>query len=224
MAGHIGLIGGIGPAATVVYYRALVRLHAAAGRPLALTIAHADLGELVANLEAGRAAEQAASFARHAEALRAGGCALVAVTSMGGHFCRRDFERVSPLPPVDAVAALGAHFAATGLRRVGVLGTAAVMGSRLYGLPGVEVVAPEGEAMARVDADYKALARAGAASAEHRERFRAAGAALMARGAEAVLLGGTDLSLAFDGPEPGYPVIDSAEVHAAAIARRAMEG
>ncbi len=221
MAQHIGLIGGIGPAATVVYYRTLVRLHAAAATPLALTIAHADLGELIANLEAGRAAAQAAVFARHAAALKAGGCDLVAVTSIGGHFCRRELDRLSVLPVVDAVAALGAHLAGAGIARVGVLGTATVMASGLYGLPGVAVIAPEGDAMARVDADYTALARAGAATAEGRDRLLAAGAGLMARGAAAVLLGGTDLSLAFDGVEVGYPVIDSAVVHAEAIARAA---
>lgn len=143
---------------------------------------------------------------------------------MGGHFCRRERDGLSVLPVVDAVAALGAHLAAAGFARVGVLGTGTVMASRLYGLPGVEVIAPEGGEAARVDADYKALALAGAATAEGRDRLVAAGAGLMARGAEAVLLGGTDLSLAFDGVEAGYPVIDSAEVHAAAIAMRAMEG
>ena len=224
MGKHIRLIGGIGPAATVVYYRTLVRLHAAAGQPLALTIAHADLGTLIANLEAGRAEAQAVIFARHVALLRAGGCDLVAVTSMGGHFCRRELDGLSVLPVVDAVTALGESFAAAGLARIGVLGTRTVMASRLYGLAGVTVIAPDGDAAARVDADYKALALAGAATAEQGDRFAAAGAALMARGAEAVLLGGTDLSLAFDDMETGYPVVDSAVVHAGAIARVAMEG
>ena len=124
MGKHIGLIGGIGPAATVVYYRTLVRLHAAASQPLALTIAHADLGTLSANLEAGRAHAQAALFARHVALLRAGGCDLVAVTSMGGHFCRRELDALSVLPVIDAVAALGAHVAAAGIARIGVFGDA----------------------------------------------------------------------------------------------------
>jgi aspartate racemase len=34
---HIGLIGGIGPAATEFYYRHLVRAHASAGRWMELT-------------------------------------------------------------------------------------------------------------------------------------------------------------------------------------------
>ena len=60
---HIGLIGGTGPAATIVYYRALVRLYANAKRRLDLTIANADAREVVDNLEAGNPMAQAAVFA-----------------------------------------------------------------------------------------------------------------------------------------------------------------
>jgi aspartate racemase len=35
----------------------------------------------------------------------------------------------------------------------------------------------------------------------------------MAAGAEAIVLAGTDLNLAFNGQEPGYPVIDALDVH-----------
>lgn len=224
MTKHIGLIGGIGPAATFVYYRTLVRLFAEAGQPLALTIDHADLAVLAGNLRAGRAAEQAAIFAGHAAALRAAGCDLVAVTALGGHFCRAAFEVISPLPPVDAVPAIGTYLTEAGIARVGVLGTATVMVSRLYGVAGIEVIAPVGAEAEAVDADYTALARAGFATAEQRARLAAAGAELMARGAAAVLLGGTDLSLAFDGADAGYPVIDGAVVHAEAIARAALNG
>ena len=47
---HIGLIGGIGPAATEFYYRGLIDRHAAAGTTLDLTIAHADVREMSRNL------------------------------------------------------------------------------------------------------------------------------------------------------------------------------
>ena len=48
---HIGLIGGIGPAATDFYYRGLVDRHRAADIPLDCTIAHADVREMSRNLE-----------------------------------------------------------------------------------------------------------------------------------------------------------------------------
>ena len=48
-----------------------------------------------------------------------------------------------------------------------------------------------------------------------------AGAALCARGAEAIVLGGTDLFLAYD-ENPGYPVFDAADAHIDAIYRAAL--
>ena len=42
------------------------------------------------------------------------------------------------------------------------------------------------------------------------------------QGAEAVVLAGTDLNLAFDGTDPGYPVIDALDVHVALLADLAL--
>jgi aspartate racemase len=61
---HIGLIGGIGPAATDYYYRGLIERHAKAGTHLELTIAHADVRELTANAANNHAQKQADSFLR----------------------------------------------------------------------------------------------------------------------------------------------------------------
>ena len=47
---HIGLIGGIGPAATEYYYRGLIERYARSDKVLELTIVHADLRELAQNL------------------------------------------------------------------------------------------------------------------------------------------------------------------------------
>jgi aspartate racemase len=37
-------------------------------------------------------------------------------------------------------------------------------------------------------------------------------------GADAIVLAGTDLNLAFEGQDPGYPVIDALDVHVAVLA------
>jgi aspartate racemase len=47
---HIGLIGGIGPAATEFYYRDLIDRHAKSGTRLELTIANAEVRDLSQNL------------------------------------------------------------------------------------------------------------------------------------------------------------------------------
>lgn len=49
MAFHIGLIGGIGPAATVVYFKRLSAALREAGQPYDLTIVNADVDTLITN-------------------------------------------------------------------------------------------------------------------------------------------------------------------------------
>jgi aspartate racemase len=216
---HIGLIGGIGPAATEFYYRALIRSHAAAGHRLDLTIAHADVQEMVRNMDAGQPAAQAAVFARYIDQLKAAGCDVAALTSMGGHFCIRELEKLSSLPLINAIPEMDRHFASLGVRCVGVLGSRAVMESKLYGVSSVEVIAPSPDELPTAHATYVAMAMAGAATDQQRQYFELAGRKLLQAGAEVVVLGGTDLFLAFEGRAPDYPIVDSALVHAEAITR-----
>jgi len=71
-----------------------------------------------------------------------------------------------------------------------------------------------------VHRDYVAMAVAGRANEEQRSRLFAAGRDLCRQqGAEAVVLGGTDLFLAFEGEELDFPVIDGARVHINALYR-----
>ena len=59
---HIGLIGGIGVAATVVYCQRLATATAARGARLNLTMVHGDIQELIRNNLAGRRQEQTRAF------------------------------------------------------------------------------------------------------------------------------------------------------------------
>src|SRR5664279_5574141 len=70
---HIGLIVGIGPAATDYYYRYLISALARAGQDLDLTMAHADTSTLLRNQSEGNVKAQVAdlpSFDRKAAAGR----------------------------------------------------------------------------------------------------------------------------------------------------------
>ena len=222
---HIGLIGGIGPASTELYYRALVRSHLAAGKRLSLTIAHADLGEMIANMEAGDAEAQAKIFSAHADRLKAAGCEAVALTSMGGHFCIAALRELSSLPVISAVDAMDEYFRDKGARRVGVLGTQAVMDSGLYGVSSTEVIAPPPKVRPILHQHYTAMARAGSATPAARELFETEAFKLFHEGgAEIIVLGGTDLFLAFDGRSYDFPVADCGLIHADAIARASLAG
>lgn len=216
---HIGLIGGIGPAATEFYYRGLVKSHASAKRRMSLTIVHADTNEMVKNLEDNAHAAQAGVFAAFAEQLKGGGAEAVAITSMGGHFCVREFAKTSVLPVIDAIPILNTHFSKMGIKRVGLLGTKTVMQSQLYGgLSSVDVAAPPVGELERVHQEYISMAKSGTASEAQKTYFAEAGRKLChEQGVDVVVLAGTDLFLAFGEEDHGYPIIDSADVHIQAI-------
>lgn len=219
---HIGLIGGIGPTATAVYYQRLCAAMTRHRARLDLTIVQADIHELIANNLADRRAEQAAAWRPLLQRLAAAGAECAAITSLGGHFCFGEVAAVSPLPLVSAVAPLDAHFAAAGIRRVGLLGTRVVMRTRLYGqLARTEAVARDAE-IEVLGQTYLDVAVAGHCTEAQRALFLEAGRRMVAdQGAEAIVLAGTDLNLAFDGRDPGYPVIDALDVHVALLAELA---
>src|SRR5215475_11441925 len=155
---HIGLIAGIGPAATDFYYRGLIERHAASGIPLELTMAHADVREMAKNLAERQPKRQAEIFARLIGRMKAAGAAAAAVTSMGGHFCINELLPISPLPLVHGIHAVDAAIKKSGLRRIGVLGTRTVMESRLYGgVSSTELLAPEGAALNEVHTAYSTM-------------------------------------------------------------------
>jgi aspartate racemase len=215
---HIGLIGGIGPAATDFYYRGLVDRHRAANIPLECTIAHADVGTMGRNLADGHRAEQAALFAGLIGRMKKAGAEAAAVTSMGGHFCINELLPISPLPLVHGIHAVAASIEKSGRKKIGVLGTRLVMETKLYGsISSAELIAPDGERFGQVGDAYSAMAGIGRVTDEQRQVFFTAGRELIARGAEAIMLGGTDLFLAFTGHPLPFPLVDCADIHVDAI-------
>jgi aspartate racemase len=62
------------------------------------------------------------------------------------------------------------------------------------------------------------MAVADTCSPEQRALFFDAGRRMIAQGADAIVLAGTDLNLAFEGQDPGFPVVDALDVHVALLA------
>ena len=147
---------------------------------------------------------------------------MAALTSLGAHYCFDELEALSPLPLVSGVAPLDSYFAAQGLRRIGLLGTRVVMRTRLYGqLCQTGAVALDDE-IETLGQTYQDVAVAGSCSPAQRQLFLDAGRRMVdEQGAEAIVLAGTDLNLAFDRQQPGYRVIDALDVHVELLARLA---
>lgn len=219
---HIGLIGGIGVAATVAYYQKLMAAMAARGKPLDLTIVQAETSTLIANNTNDRREEQARVFAPLIDRLRAAGAECAAITSLGGHFCFAETQALSSLPLISAVEPLDEYFAAQGLGTVGLLGTRVVMRTKLYGqLARTQAVSLEDE-IDHLGQSYLDMAVSGTCSEPRRALFLEAGRRLVDdHSADAVVLAGTDLNLAFDGQQPGYRVVDALDVHVDQLARLA---
>ena len=185
---------------------------------------HADVQEMSRNLANRDVRKQADIFVALVRRLAAAGAGVAAITSMGGHFCIRELELMSPLPMVNAIPEVNAEIRRRNLKTVGILGTRMVMETRLYGaISSAAVVVPEGEALDEVHKNYAEMATAGRVTDAQRRTFFTAGEDLYRnRGAEVILLGGTDLFLAFQGHDCGFPVLDCAEVHVEALYKKSV--
>lgn len=219
---HVGLITGLGPAATVVYYQRLTQIAAERGCRLELTMVEANIREVLANNISGRTQDQAEIFGVLLHRLKAAGADFASITAIGPLFCWEETLALSPLPLLSAVTPLDIFCADQGFSQVGLLGTARAMRTELFGqMVRTEVLAPGNiEIVGKAYQDMAVLGRCDNAT---RHLLFGAGKELMDRGAEAVALAGTDLLLAFDGRDPGFPIIDALEVHAAMLADLATD-
>lgn len=219
---HVGLVTGLGPAAAMVYYQRLTQIAAERGCRLELTMVEANIREVLANSLAGRKHEQAEAFAKLLHRLKAAGADFASITAIGPLFCWEETRALSPLPLLSAVVPLDLYCAKQGFLRVGLLGTANAMRTRLFGqMVRTEVLMPDN--LDLVGKAYQDMAVAGRCDEATRQLLFGAGRNMMDQGAEAVALAGTDLLLAFDGRDPGFPVIDALEVHVAMLADLATD-
>ena len=206
---HLGLIGGLGPGATIHYYRELVK--AQAGEMLVI---HAEMSRVLDFVTRGDRTGLAEYFARLIERMARGGAEVAAISAITPHICIRELEKITPLPLVNIIQEIGAEIAARGYRRVALFGTRFVVESRMYGmLEGVDVVMPEPEQVAAIHQSYMQTVEGGSE-----------GRATLSRMAkelpvDAIVLAGTDLALIFDETNIDFPCVDGAKVHIEAIMR-----
>jgi aspartate racemase len=203
----LGLIGGLGPLATIHYYRELAK--AQAGEML---IVHADMEYGLRHVRSGDLAGLAAYFAGLIGRLARGGAEVAAISAVTPHICIRELEKISPLPLVNIVEETRAAILARGYRKVALFGTRFVVESRMFGmLEGIDVIVP-----AQVDAIHDAYMRTVDGGTEGRAILSEIARSLPV---DAVVLAGTDLSMIFDESNTDFPHVDSAKVHIEAILR-----
>jgi aspartate racemase len=222
---QLGLIGGMSWESSAVYYRLLNQgvaqrlggLHSAA-----LVLHSVDFAPLAAMQAAGDWEGSAATLSAAALGLRLAGAGALVLATNTMHKVADRIEAASGLPLLHIADATGAALHAAGVRRAALLGTRFTMEddgivlARLrqrHGLV-VEVPAPaDREAMHRVI--YDELCR-GVVSESSRLALVSIIDRLRATGAEAVILGCTEISLLIDARCSPLPVFDTTALHAAA--------
>jgi len=218
----LGLIGGLGPGATVHYYRGLLAAHEAQGRVAHMLIAHADVNHGRPLAEANKLDELARYLAGFIESTAAGGAEMAAIVAVTPHICTAQLLPLIRIPLIDMVPEVAAEIRARGLKRIALLGTRSTVESRMFGRLGVDVVMPKPDEIDVIHSAYLDVVY-DRSTPETIDRLRELARTLVTRdGAESVLLAGTDLSMVLNEENAGFPTIDCAGVHIAAIVKRLL--
>ena len=131
----LGLIGGLGPGATVHYYRGLLAAHAAQGRVARMLIAHADVDHGRPLAEANKLDELARYLAGFIDSTAAGGAEMAAIVAVTPHICTAQLLPLLRIPLIDMVAEVAREVRARGLKRIALFGTRPTVESRMFGTP-----------------------------------------------------------------------------------------
>lgn len=214
----LGVLGGMGPAATVAFLARLQALTPASGDADHIRVLM-DLNPHVPdrNTRPGEAEVELGAMARR---LAAAGAEVLAMPCNTAH-AQAAGIRAAGLPFIDMIAETTAAARATGAAAVGVLATGG--GRALYApalkAAGLTPVLLEEADQARFMALIYAV-KAGDVGPGRRAEMRALAQALLDAGAGAVIAGCTEVPLLLSPDDLDAPLVDSAEVLARACVER----
>ena len=221
---HIGLIGGIGPAVTFLYYNRLFEIASAKNFPLELTVVNCDMSQFLNNFSQDKKENQASIFAGLTDRLQKAGADFVVLPSIGGSFCLNEFMKKSPLPVQDVMTPLRIYMDKYKGKTIGLIGTNKAMNTKIYNFKNeIDWLIPDRQQFNNVHNSYVTLATEGKADKKNTEILISASRSLIDQGAEAIVLGGTDLFLVFENQELPFDVIDCADIHIQHIANLAAK-
>lgn len=218
----LGVLGGMGPAATVAFMARVQALTPAKGDEDHIRML-VDLNPQVPNRHLdGEAAGR--TLGEMAARLRDMGAQVLAMPCNTAH-AHADAIRAAGLPFIDMIEATAAEAAGGGARRIGILATPG--GEALYlkalAARGIEPVVLQGEDRAAFMAAVFGV-KAGDVGDDARGEMRRLGAALVSAGAEALVAGCTEVPLLLGAEDAAVPLTDSAEVLAKTCVKLCLDG
>ena len=220
----IGLVGGMSWESSAQYYRLInegVRdrlggLHSS--RCLMWSVDFAEVAELQ---HAGRWAEATSLVIEGARRLERGGADFLVICTNTMHLMADDVQASVDLPLLHIADPTAERIRASGFSRVGLLGTAFTMEQdfykgRLASRHGLEVLVPDAADRAEVHrVIYDELVKGRVVEAS-RQAYRQIIDRLVRRGAQAIIMGCTEIMLLVKPQDCAVPLFDTTALHAAA--------
>ncbi|MDR3475944.1 MAG: aspartate/glutamate racemase family protein [Devosia sp.] len=224
----IGLIGGMSWESTAHYYRVLNeetarRLGGLHSAPILLhSVDFAPIEELQ---RAGDWQQTGAMLAGIAKRLEGAGAGLIGLATNTMHIVADQIAAWLSVPFVHIADPTADALLADGFTRVGLLGTRFTMEMPFYKeklvARGLEVLVPEVDVTNLNGIIYEELCL-GIVRDASRQTYVRAIELLAARGAEAVILGCTEIAMLIDDDVSPLPVFDTTDLHARALVDRAL--
>ncbi|WP_405216618.1 aspartate/glutamate racemase family protein [Agrococcus sp. Ld7] len=229
LPGPIGILGGMSWHLTIEYYRAVNERVAAergghaSARMLLSSLDFAEIRECQLREDWDRAG---AILAREAVALERAGAASIAIATNLMHKVAPAVEASIGVPLVHIADAVADAATRSGARTLGIVGAQWVMAEHFYAdrlaAHGIGTVVPAAQVQSELDRIVFDELTQGVTTDAARAVFREAFAALVADGAEAIVLACTEIMLLVDASDAAVPLIDSCEAHAGALSRIAL--
>ncbi len=226
----LGLLGGMSWESTLPYYRIVnerVRQRLGGLHSAKLVLHSVDFAEIEALQHAGDWDAAGAILVDAARALHAAGAEALVICTNTMHLVAPAIEAAVDLPLLHIADATAARIRDAGLLRVALLGTRFTMERDFYRrrieAAGIEVIVPgaaQREIVHRVIYEELCLGRILDAS---RDAYRAIIDDLVAKGAEGVILGCTEIGLLVGEGDATVPLFDTTRIHAEAAADWALD-
>jgi aspartate racemase len=227
----IGLIGGMSWESTVPYYRIInetVRERLGPLRSAEILLYSVDFGPIERLQHEGRWDEAGSTLGAAARRLASAGAECLVLCTNTMHKVAPQIAAHAEIPLLHIADPTGAAAASRGARTVGLLGTRFTMEEdfyrrRLEQRHGLEVLVPEsGERDEIHRIIYEELC-AGRLDEQSRNVFRAVMTRLAQRGAQAIILGCTEITLLVGDGDSPVPILDTTRLHALAAADFALQ-
>lgn len=226
----IGLIGGMSWESTVPYYRQInetVRERLGGLHSARVILYSVDFHEIERLQHSGDWQAAGTVLADAARALEAAGAEFVVLCTNTMHMVAPAIEAAVRIPLFHIADPTADAIRNCGFSTVGLLGTRFTMEQSFYkdrlrerhGLTVLVPAPPEQEVVHRVIYEELCL---GKLVAESRSEYREIMASLVARGAEAIILGCTEISLLVGQNDAAVPLFDTTAIHARQAAERAL--